>query len=98
MQALSPTHSPYSATNARNQIRNQAALESRGSGRASFLDHILSRVDTVLLSPALLPTILSFNNSNKQDISIIADSSLESVVRFRFIGVRILSKTSHYLF
>lgn len=34
MQALSLIHSPYSATNARNQIRNEAALESRGSGAA----------------------------------------------------------------
>ena len=29
MQALSPAHTPYSATNAWNQIRNKAALVSR---------------------------------------------------------------------
>ena len=34
MQALSLIYSPYSATNAWNQIRNEAALESRGSGAA----------------------------------------------------------------
>ena len=32
MQALSLIDSPYSATNARNQNKNEAALESRGSG------------------------------------------------------------------
>ena len=35
MQALSPAHSPYGATNAQNQVRSQAALESRGSKAAS---------------------------------------------------------------
>ncbi len=93
MQALRPTHSPYSATNARNQIRNKSALESRGSGAAppmfqfwvpptSFLDHTLSRVDAVLLSSALLSTILSDDNLSKRNISIIADSGSESVVPF----------------
>ena len=76
MQALSPAHSPYSTTNARNQIRNKAALESRGSGAASLLDH------TVLLSPAVVSTILSVDKSSKRDKSIIADSSSESVVTF----------------
>ena len=47
MQALSPTQSPYGATNARNQIRNKSALESRGSGAASFLDHTLLRVEEI---------------------------------------------------
>ncbi len=93
MQALSPTHSPYRATNARNQIRNKSALESRGSGAAppmlqfwvlptSFLDHTLSRVDAVLLSSALLSTILSDDKSSKRNISIIADSGSESIVPF----------------
>ena len=72
MQALSPTHSPYSTINARNQIRNKAALESRGSGAASFLNHTLSRVSTML----------SVDKSSKRDISIIADSSSESAVPF----------------
>ena len=36
MQALSPTHSPYSTTNAQNQIRNKAVVEFRGSRAASF--------------------------------------------------------------
>lgn len=76
MQALSPTRSPYNTTNARNQIRNKAALESRGSGAASFLDHTLLKVDTVLLSPALLSTMLSVDKSSKRDILIIADSTL----------------------
>ena len=44
MQALSPTHSPASTDNARNQMRNKAVLES-GSGAASILDHSLSRID-----------------------------------------------------
>ena len=82
MQALSPTHSPYSTANARNQIRNKAMLESRGSGAASFLDHTLLRVDTVLLFPAPISTMLSVDKSSKRDISIIADSSSESVVFF----------------
>ena len=34
MQALSPTHSPYSATHAQDQIRNKGTLESIGSGAA----------------------------------------------------------------
>ncbi len=71
-----------STTNARNQIRNKAALESRGSGAASFLDHTLLRVGTVLLSPALLSTMLLVGKSSERDISIIADSSSESVVPF----------------
>ena len=64
MQALSPAHSPYGATNAQNQVRSQAALESRGSEAASFLDHILSRVDTVLHFPALFSAMLSVDNSS----------------------------------
>ncbi len=65
MQALSPAHSPYSTTNARNQIRNKAALESRGSGAASLLDH------TVLLSPAVVSTILSVDKSSKRDTTYL---------------------------
>ena len=64
MPALSPAHSPYGATNAQNQIRSQAALESRGSEAASFLDHTLLRVDTVLHSPALFSAMLSVDNSS----------------------------------
>ncbi len=37
MQVLSPAHSPYSIINARKQIRNKAALKSRGFGAASLL-------------------------------------------------------------
>ena len=80
MQALSPTHSPYGATNARNQIRNKSALESRGSGAASFLDHTLLRVDTVLPSPALFSAMPSVDSSSTRDISIIADSGSKSAV------------------
>lgn len=36
MQALSPTHSLYNIINARNQIRNKAALKSRGF-RSNFI-------------------------------------------------------------
>ena len=82
MQALSPAHSPYGTTNAWNQIRNKAALESRGSRAVSFRHHILSRVDKVLLSPALLSTMLSVDKSSKRDKSIIADSNSDSVVTF----------------
>lgn len=70
----------------------KAALESRGSGAASFLDHTLLRVDTVLLSPALLSTMLSVDKSSKRDILIIADSSSESVVPF--VGSRWENPTS----
>ena len=72
MQVLSLIHSLYSTINARNQIRNKATLESRGSGAVLFLDHALSRVFT----------ILSIDKSSKRDKSIIADSSSESVVTF----------------
>ena len=41
-------YSPHGATNARSQIRDQAALESRGSAAALFLDRTLLRVDTEL--------------------------------------------------
>lgn len=44
----------------------------------SFLDHTLSRVDAVLLSLALLSTMLSVDKSSKRDITIIDDSSSEA--------------------
>ena len=88
MQALSPTHSPYGATNARNQIRNKSALESRGSGAASFLDYTLLRVDIVLPSLALFSTMLLVNKCNIRDISIIADLRSKSAVPNRSSKVR----------
>ena len=54
-----------------------------------FLDHTLSMVDAVLLSLALLSTILSVNTFSKRDILIIGDSSSESVVPLPGVGEKI---------
>lgn len=83
MQALSPSHSPYSVTNARNQIRNKSALESRGSGAApptlqflewpptSVLDHMLILAHLPILallsSSGSLPVQLYFLIEQRRD-------------------------------
>ena len=86
IQALSTTHSPYSATNARNQIRNKSAEKHYPCSSFGYLTlHfwiILHQGSTRCYFPRRYFSQLPLDTCSKWAMSIIADSGSENVAPF----------------